>query len=270
MYFTWPDSGNSGTGSPIVLGQGTSSNCGTGGTASCCGIKKDSGGGSVRKRGLPDCSDCSLQMFKDLDILKSDNIGTFRTCKKAIPYIHWPIGPVLASVQLVPGLVLWSHQRTCVLERIEAVTCHQISSDFHVAHGRNKRNAMCELSQRKLAAVLLDSEEPCMPKVRSFQKDTFDNRMTWDDFGYLDRIQRLPGHAANDCDYMATSSSCSQSCRPNPGMQMMQAIFPLKWRFPQPQRVISIRSGLQRVRKMLQLRRWISYFLGNKHCGALD
>ena len=38
---------------------------------------------------------------------------------------------------------------------------------------------------------------------------------------------RLPGHAANDCDYMATSSSCSQSCRPNPGMQMMSkdAIF---------------------------------------------
>ena len=26
----------------------------------CCGIKKDSGGGSVS---LPDCSDCSLQMF---------------------------------------------------------------------------------------------------------------------------------------------------------------------------------------------------------------
>lgn len=47
--------------------------------------------------------------------------------------------------------------------------------------------------------------------------------MTWPDI--LDRIQ--PGHAANDCDYMATSSSCSQSCRPNPGMQMIpkDAIF---------------------------------------------
>lgn len=51
-------------GSPIVLGQGTSSSCfHTGGTASCCGIKKDSGGGSVS---LPDGSDCSLQMFKRL------------------------------------------------------------------------------------------------------------------------------------------------------------------------------------------------------------
>lgn len=89
---------------------------------------------------------------------------------------------MLASVQLVGGLVLWSHQRTCVLERIEAVTCHQISSDFHVAHGRNKRSAMCELSQRKLAAVLLDSEEPGMPKVRSFPiEDTFDkpNDLRW-------------------------------------------------------------------------------------------
>ena len=33
---------------------------------------------------------------------------------------------------------------------------------------------MCELfAQRKLAAVLLDSEEPGMPKA-GFQKDTFD------------------------------------------------------------------------------------------------
>ena len=45
---------------------------------------------------------------------------------------------------------------------------------------------MCELSQRKLAAVLLDSEEPGMPKVRSFQlKILLTNRMTWDDFGYF-------------------------------------------------------------------------------------